>query len=154
MKLFSFLLLLGILVYGIWAYLELFRLNHAVVYNDQARLAQLIDLQTLRERMKKDFNRGVGDTPHPWLKWFADGAQRLNSEALDRLVTMGWVRDRLLSKIEGNGSTELFAGVSYAFFESPTRLLVRYGDLGQEPIHLYMQLYPMDLRWRVNALYQ
>ncbi len=149
-----FLILLGFVVYGAWAYLDLFRLNHAVVYNDHQRLTRLIDLHALREGMKQDFNQGVGDAPHPWLKWFADGAQRLNSEALDRLVTMGWVRDRLLSKIEGTDSTALFAGVSFAFFESPTRLLVRYGDLGQEPIHLYMQLYPTEFCWRVNAMYQ
>lgn len=154
MKLLSFLLLLCILVYGIWAYLDLFRLNHAVVYNNQERLNQLIDIQALREEMKRNFNQDVGDGPHPWLKWFADGVQRLNSETLDRLVTIGWVRDRLLSKIESDDSAELFAGVSYAFFESPTRLLVRYGELGQDPIHLYLQLYPFDFRWRVNAMYQ
>ena len=154
MKLFSFLLLLVLLVYGIWAYLDLFRLNHAVVYNNQERLSQLIDIQALREEMKKNFNQGLGEAPHPWLKWFADGVQRLNHDALDRLVTIGWVRERLLSKIEGNNSSDLFAGVSYAFFESPTRLLIRYGELGQDPIHLYLQLYPIEFRWRVNAMYQ
>jgi hypothetical protein len=45
----------------------------------------------------------------------------------------------------------IISDISFAFFEFPTKFLIRLGDLGSNPIYLRLQL--ENWQWRVTGIY-
>jgi hypothetical protein len=151
MRFFGFLVFLGLIGYVAWPYYDLMRLERAVIYDNRALLSELVDVDQVRANIKRRFEHATGRASDPVLGWAKGGLQALNSEVIDRTVNQEWVRDTLLARVDDTGHKGLFPGVNFAFFDAPTRLLVRFGEWGEGPVHMYLSL--QDWRWRVTALY-
>lgn len=41
--------------------------------------------------------------------------------------------------------------MTYAFFDGPDRLLLRIGELDENPVHAHLSL--QGLQWRITAVY-
>ncbi len=155
MKTLIALLITCLLAFVAWPYYHLWRLDQAVVLNDRQALTGLVDLQAVREQIKRRLNKevdsAVGDVSNAFVDWLQDGIRRMGGDALNRLVTLEWVREQLLSKSASGTKPGFIDQISYAFFDRPDRFLVRIGVLGEEPVHFHLSL--VGLRWRMTSLY-
>ncbi len=155
MKTFIALLIVCLLAFVAWPYYHLWRLNQAVVANDRQSLEQLVDLRAVRDQIKRRLNKevdsAVGDVSNAFVDWLQDGIQRMGGDAVNRLVTLEWVREQLLSKSPVGVEPGFIDQTSYAFFDRPDRFLVRIGVLGDEPVHFHLSL--VGAGWRMTSLY-
>lgn len=156
MKTLIALLILCLLGFVAWPYYHLWRLDQAVVSNDRQALEHLVDLRAVREQIKRRLNKevdsAVGDVSNAFVDWLQDGIRRMGGDAVNRLVTLDWVREQLLSKtLPGGPEPGFIDQISYAFFDRPDRFLVRIGELGEEPVHFHLSLVGAD--WRMTSLY-
>jgi hypothetical protein len=146
-------LILAGLVYLAWPYLALWDLSRAVAEADPAVLAARIDLAAVRGELRKKLNKDspstIGKLSDPFILWLERGIRRLGTGALDQLVTVDWVRERLTAhSAPGQG---FLPQVSYAFFDSLAGFEVRLGAPGQAPVRFRMAL--QGFQWRVSAVY-
>ncbi len=155
MKTLIALLIMCLLAFVAWPYYHLWRLDQAVALNDRQALMELVDLQAVREQIKRRLNKevdsAVGDVSNGFVDWLQDGIRRMGGDALNRLVTLEWVREQLLSKSAMGMEPVFIDQISYAFFDRPDRFLVRIGVLGEEPVHFHLSL--VGPRWRMTSLY-
>jgi hypothetical protein len=155
MKAFVLALILCLMAYVAWPYYYVWRLDQAAIVDDRAALQRLVDLGAVREQMKRRVNKEVegtvGDVSNAFVDWLQDGIRRLGSGAVDRLVTLEWVREQLLSKTRPYERPGFVDQISYAFFERPDGFLIRIGKLGEDPVHVRLSL--VGASWRVTALY-
>ena len=148
-------ILLCVLIYIGWPYVNLLRLDRALMTNDQQALAGLIDLDAVRETRKKnieqEFKRSMG-TQGMMPEFMQEGARWMGGAAVDTMITWDWLRERLRWKeTRPDVYPSFISNVSYAFFESPTRFIIRAGDLGSDPVHLRMVF--ENWHWRVTEIY-
>jgi len=148
-------LILASLVYLAWPYLALWGLSRAVADADAGPdvLAARIDLAAVRGELRKKLNKDspstIGKLSDPFILWLERGIRRLGTGALDELVTLDWVRERLTANSPpGQG---FLPQVSYAFFDSPAGFAVRLGTPDQTPVRFRMAL--QGFQWRVTAVY-
>ncbi len=157
MGMLSWLLFLSLLAFGAWPYYQLYRLDKALVENDQRMLYKIVDLDAVRRRHKQvleqNLERLVGPQDNPVINFVRGGIRALGDSAYESIIDMDWVRDRLLAtrREAHEQHFSLLGGFSFAFFETPIRFLARAGELGEDPVHLYLTL--QNWRWRVTALY-
>lgn len=151
MKYIGFLFFLLVISVIAWPYAGLYQLSEALANNDQAALAKLVDLDAVRTNYKHSLDSKVkstvGSSDDPLTNMVREGARMLGGTAVDISVDMTWVKNAL----QGDRAGTLMNMMSFAFFESPTRFLVRNGELGQNPVHFYMTLH--DWNWRLSAVY-
>jgi hypothetical protein len=144
--------LAALLLYVAWPYVTLWRLDRAVLSDDPSALADLVDLEAVRGEIKKRLNKEadstLGDLSDAFIRWLEAGIQTAGSGAVDRLVTLDWVRERLLSRGAGDG---LLGEISYAFFDAPDGFHVIIGSAGEDPVRVRLEL--RDFAWRISALY-
>lgn len=144
-----------LLLFLAWPYFTLWRLDQAVRDRDTSALAELVDLDAVRGQIKKKLNKdadsSIGDLSDPFIRWMQEGIQTLGSEALDRLVTLSWIRARLLDHTAGNADEGFLGQVAYAFFDAPDAFVARIGVATDTPVHVRLTLRGTD--WRVTALY-
>ena len=158
MKLLRIPLLLALLTYIAWPYVTILRLDRAVTSSDLVTLEQLVDLgavqQEFKDRMEQGLQGVVGQEQTPMLDFIRGGISQLGGTAIEQMVTLDWVRAKLLSKSDpGPGNTPSFlTPISFAFFESFDRFLIRIGQLGADPVHVRLQLRDWD--WHVVAVYE
>jgi len=158
MKLVRIVLLLFFLAYIAWPYITILRLDRALTSNDAATLEHLINLDAVQQEFKNRMHQGlqgaVGQEGNPMLEFLRGGISQLGGSAIEQMVTIDWVRAQLLSKSDpGSASTPSLLGpLSFAFFESFDRFLIRIGQLGDNPVHARMRLQDWD--WRVVAVYE
>ncbi len=137
-----------------WPYVTLWQLEHAAVTGDHAMLERMVDIDAVRDeisrRLNKDMDSDIGEVSNAFVDWLQQGVTRLGSKAVDVLVTIDWVRERLLAKQEGEDDGFL-RHIGYAFFESPGRFRVRIGPATDDPVFLVLQF--EGFRWRVVAVY-
>jgi hypothetical protein len=141
--------------YLAWPYTTLWGLDRAVRSSDADAFADLVDLEAVRGEIKKKLNKdsdsAIGDLSDAFIQWLEEGIALTGSDAVDRLVTLAWVRGRLL-RHSGDDSGDGFLGqVTYAFFDAPDGFVARVGPAAGDPIHLRLTL--SRLRWRVSAVY-
>jgi hypothetical protein len=146
-------LILAGLLYLAWPYLALWDLSRAVADADPAILAAHIDIAAVRGEIRKKLNKDspsrIGKLSDPFILWLDRGIRSLGIGALDELVTVDWVRERLVvNSTPGQG---FLPQVSYAFFDSPAGFEVRLGAPGQAPVRLRMTL--QGFQWRITAVY-
>jgi hypothetical protein len=155
MKYFSTLIFLAIMAYLVWPYYHLYEINTAVTQNDKAALEKLVDFKEVNEVYKDDLKWRSENTVAPQGGVLPDamreGAQALMGTlggiAADTVnIDANWIIERL-QKLEGSP----FAQLNFAFFESPTRFMIRLGKLGRNPIHIQMTM--QDWYWRITAVY-
>ena len=148
-------LLMLFLAYLAWPYFVLRQLNTALVTSDMAALGQLVDLPAVRreivKKLNKDVDSAVGEVSNAFVDWLQDGIRRLGSGAVDRLVTLDWVRAQLLAKTPAGSDQGFLPLMSYAFFDAYDRFFVRIGEFGEAPVHFRMRL--EGIEWRVSAVY-
>ena len=156
MRFLYFLLFAAVVAYAGWPYVNLYRLDRALLQNDRAALHELVDLDALKAQHKamleKQVQRSIGAQPGPISGLVRDGARwygTQSSEAID----LDSVRQRLRRQRASapDAYPSIITDTTFAFFEWPTRFLIRLGDLGDEPIHVRMTL--EDWRWRVTGIY-
>ncbi len=158
MKLLRIPLLLLLLAYVAWPYVTILRLDRALTNNDFDSLEYLVDLgavqQAFKDRMEQGLQGTLGQDSGRMFDFIRGGISQLGGSAIEQLVTMEWVRAKLLSKSDpGPGGTpSLLKPVSFAFFESYDRFLIRIGQLGADPVHVRLRLQDWD--WRVVAVYE
>ncbi len=150
-------LLLVVLAFGLLPYYQMYRLDRALMLNDQETLAALVDLDRVRGEQKRhlenSMDRLMGDTRTPFSQALRQGAAAFTSGQVDSVVTLEWIRDTLrpISTRSEDGYPSLSQYTTFAFFEGPTRFLQRIRDLGERPLHLRWTL--RDGRWRVTGIY-
>jgi hypothetical protein len=146
-------LIVACLVYLAWPYAALWDLSRAVAAADPQALAARIDVAAVRDEIRKKLNKDapstIGKLSDPFILWLERGIRRLGTGALDELVTLDWVRERLSA--DAPAGQGLLRQVSYAFFDSPAGFRVRLGAPGQAQVHFRMAL--EGLQWRVTAVY-
>ena len=144
------LALLGFLA---WPYTSLWRLSAAASHPDPGVLAPMVDLDAIRGEIRRKLNKttssAIGKVSDPFIQWLERGILQLGTGALEQLVTLAWVQERLgANSPPGQG----FLGeVGYAFFDSAGGFAVRIGGPGQAPVHLRLGLQGFD--WKLVALY-
>lgn len=158
LKRLSLAMFLAALVYLFWPYVALWGLSRAVDDPDPAVLADHIDLEAVRDeirrKLNKDSHSAIGTLSDPFIQWLEQGIRQLGTGALDELVTQEWVRERLT--VGSAPDQGLLSRVSYAFFDAPACFAVSLGapgrgGLGQPQVHLRMHL--EGFRWAVSAVY-
>lgn len=155
MKTLIAILILCLAAFVAWPYYHVWRLDQAAILDDRAELNRLVDLEAVRDqierRLNKEVNSAVGEVSNAFVDWLQTGIQLMGSEAVERMVTLDWVREQLLSKTGSGGQSGFVDQISYAFFDRPTGFLVRIGELGEDPVHFRLTL--EGAGWRVTALY-
>ncbi len=158
--LIRYLLLFAIIAYGLWPYYHVFRLDTVLGEEDPTGLEDLVDLAAIQRNYKERLSTGLGGLmPSPGgdmapsMQRLARGLDRLGEAALDQYVTLAWAQETL--RDAAREATEqspayLISAVSFAFFESYDRFLIRLGELGEGPTHIRMRLDGMT--WRVTDI--
>jgi len=153
-RLVGLLAVAGVLLgYLAWPYATLWRIDWAVRGGDLATLAGHVDLASvqgeIKKRLNKDAASSIGELSDSFIRWLEAAIGARGNQAVEQLVTLPWVQQRLQGPDEGGGG---FLGrVTYAFFEAPDRFVVRIGPANGDPIWMRLALRRLD--WRVAALY-
>jgi hypothetical protein len=158
MRYLGYLLLFALIVFGIWPYYSVFRLDDALGKPDPSALAELVDLPAIQANYKKRLTGGLdllpkATDPGDVVGWLQQNLQRLGDSALSQAITLGWVRSTLqqaAAKATNQKPPYLMAGITFAFFESYDTFLVRIGELGQGATHVRLSL--EGKAWRVTDI--
>jgi len=115
MRIFGYLVLLALIAFVAWPYYEMFRLDDALGDNDMQALGQLVDLPAIRRNYKERLGKGLGlepgrRDPNRALAWLQQNLQRLGDAALEKTITLEWVRDTLQDGTRHRQKTALFPG--------------------------------------------
>ncbi len=151
------LLFLAAVVFGGWPYVNLFRLDRALMENDRDTLAELVDLSALKafhkKKLEKQLNRTMGQSQGTFAEMMKNGARWLGKTTADTIIDLDWVRDKLRweETSRPDAYPSIISNTSFAFFESPTRFLIRIGDLGDDPVHVRMDL--QEWWWRITEIH-
>ena len=143
--------------YGVYPYVTLYRLGHAIHTGDAAALQTLVDWHAVREGIKEDICDQAIDQPpeaktSQKLPPFGAGFVRgIASNAVDQRVT-----PQALASAAQQPQPELPTGdavrVAWAFFSTPTEFTVDLRAKGRPvPIRLQMELRAGE--WRVTRVW-
>jgi hypothetical protein len=138
----------------LWPYLVLWEINRATTQEDPAALAPFVDLPAARraitEKLNKNADSAIGPLSDPFIRWLEAGITADGNDAIAHLVTLRWVRERLL--IDATRHEDGFlSDVTYAFFDAPDGFRVRIGRTAENPTQLRLRL--RNFRWQVAAIY-
>jgi len=156
-RILGYLILLAAVVYGIWPYYTIFRLDRALSESDPKAIAPFVDLPAVQQHYKKRLTSSVdafvprGNTDGDRVvAWLAQNLQKLGDTALDQAITLEWVRNELrdaAARATDKRPAYFMAGIDFAFFESWNRFVIRLGELGSET-NVVMRLEGTD--WRIT----
>jgi hypothetical protein len=145
-------LLLAVLAWVAWPYLTLWRLDRALLRGDTATLARLVDLESVRAELRRSLNKNEHETLGPrsdrFADWLAETLRRGGPDALERAVTLDWVRQQMLS--ESPPGAGLAPALTWAFFRGPFAFVVRLGKPDEDPVLFRMRF--TGTGWRMSAL--
>jgi len=152
MKLLSSIILLVFIVFLGLPYVQIYRLDNALNSSNLSDLNRMIDLQSIRVVHEKSLESSVqnivGTEKDTLSSWMQQGAKMLSQAAVEAVIDVQWVKDEIHDKTKG---ATILSSMSFAFFESPTRFMIRIGEMHENPLHIEMTL--QDWTWRVTALY-
>jgi hypothetical protein len=155
MKLLSYAFVLLLLGFLVWPYTVIYRLDQALQVNDREAIDQLVDIASIQKQIKRKMNKevesSIGDVSNSFVEWLQDGIQRMGNDAIERMVNIDWVVAELRSHNADPHLGGFMKHLSYAFFDGPDSLLLRIGDLDDNPVHARLTL--SDLQWRITAIY-
>jgi hypothetical protein len=151
-------LLAIVMAYGVYPYVALYRLGHALRSGDAATLGTMVDWTAVREGIKEDICDQVIDQPQEaqsggQLPPFGSGFVRgIATNVVDRRVTP----EALVAATQLLDTTPAVADgamrVRWAFFVSPGAFVVDLAAPGQaDPIRLQMDL--RDGHWQVTRVW-
>jgi hypothetical protein len=158
MRFLGYLFLLALLAFGAWPYYQVFRLDQALSDGDTGALAELVDLNAIRQNYRRRLDAGFGllrpeAQTGEALQWLGQSLRRIGDAALEQTITLDWVRNTLRSataRATDKKPPYLIAAVTFAFFESYDSFIIRLGELGENATHIRMRL--VDNRWRVTDI--
>ena len=146
------LLLLGFLA---WPFTVIYRLDQALQTNDREAIEQLVDIESIQLQIKRKMNKevesSIGDVSNSFVEWLQNGIQRLGNDAIENMVNTDWVISELRSHNADPRQGGFMEHLSYAFFDGPDSLLLRIGELDDNPVHARLTL--NNLEWRITAIY-
>ena len=155
MKAFAALLFLLILAFLTWPYTAIYRLNKALEQQHRQSLNEMIDIDSVRDQIKRKLNKNldssIGSVSNSFVDWLQTGIQQLGGDAIDKLVDEEWVAAQLRSHNPDPSEGGFLSHLSYAFFDGPDRMLLRIGELDDNPVHVHLSL--EGTQWRVTAVY-
>jgi hypothetical protein len=133
-------------------YYSLYQLNSVINNNNKIAFQKMIDIETVRKVHKDNFEwktkqivpsqQGQSNIISEMAR---ESAQMLGNATVDTMINV----DSMLALLRQ--AAPLRDKLSNAFFESPTRFIVRIGELGRQPIFIKMTL--QDWSWRITAIY-
>jgi len=151
-----FLVLLGILAFAAWPYTVVYRLDRAVQANNRHELEKLLDLVAIRQHLKQQLDQNIEDHTEQLdnlvFRFLRGGVKEIGAVSLEA-IDADWVQ-AVLTTAQHNAPASrrrLLGCFSFACFERPTRFLVRAGELGNHPVHLYLAL--RRGQWRVSGVF-
>lgn len=155
MKLLLYAFILLLLAFLIWPFTVIYRLDQALQTNDRMAIERLVDMQSIQLQIKRKMNKEVestiGDVSNSFVEWLQNGIQRLGNDAIENMVNTDWVLVQLRSHNADPRLGGFIEHLSYAFFDGPDSLLLRIGELGENPVHARLTLEKME--WRITAIY-
>jgi hypothetical protein len=133
-------------------YWTLWRLSRAASSATPEALAPFVDLNAVRDqirrRLNKDVTSQIGEVSDPFIDWIAAGLQREGTAVVDKLVTLEWIAGLL----QGTDKRQsLFPRLRYAFYDPPRGFLIRIQQQDQGSVSLLLR--PSRLRWRICVIY-
>ena len=144
---------LVLLVYLTWPYVMLWRLDRALILDDQASLAQLVDLDAVRGAIRRQLNKEARGQAVPmsdnFITWLEEGIRRAGTAALEQEVTLQWVRTQMLAHSPPGAG--LGPALTRAFFDDPLHFSLHLGDDSQVPVRVRLRL--TGTGWRLTELY-
>ena len=172
LRFFEIIFAFTMIVFFVWPFYALYNLSGVLETNDPTSMEQVIDVvavqNSYKQSVKKQTNRlenavdnlvnpdsTIGQVLSNSIQALNQGIKTVSNNTVDAVVDTAWVRDSLRpthADVAGDTYPSVFTHASFYFFESPTRFLVRLGELGQNPVHFYMTL--QDWNWRVTAVYR
>jgi hypothetical protein len=151
----ALMLVVGLLAFALWPYVSVWRLDLATRSRDPSDLAPLVDIEAIRSQIKQRLNKeadsSIDTLSDPFIHWLDAGIQTIGSQAVDRLVTLAWVSERLLAHSRDAPDRGFLGQLTYAFFDGPSGFRLRIGPENDLPVHARMRL--DGFSWRVEALY-
>lgn len=142
-----------VLAYLLWPYLTLWQLDRALVRDDQAALGRLVDLDAVRDAIRRKLNKDavgtIGPLSDAFIAWLEEGIRRDGTAALDQAVTLAWVRERMLA--HSPPAAGLWPALQRVRFDDPLHFSLRLGGVPQVPVTVRLGF--TGLGWRVRALY-
>ncbi|MEJ2619913.1 MAG: DUF2939 domain-containing protein [Candidatus Thiodiazotropha sp.] len=155
MKALLLTFLLVLCAFLAWPYTAVYRLEQALRLDDHQALQQMIDVQAVREQIKRKLNKNVesniGDVSNGFIDWLQNGIQRLGANAVDEMVDLNWILRQMRSHNPSFDRGGIYDKLTYAFFDGPDRLLLRIGELDERPVHAHLSL--QGTSWRITAVY-
>jgi len=157
MRYLTSLTLVFILVFIIWPYYHLYRLDNALSSPSSTALAGLIDVQAIRDNTRNRIKWMLGlkermNSNDP-IGWLQQGLQRAGEAALEETINQEWVqrelRDAVTTAVDKRPAY-LLAAVEFAMFEGWDSFIVRLGRLGYRDTHLRLRLEGMT--WKVTDI--
>jgi len=159
MRFLRYLLLFALIAFIAWPYYQVYRLDNALGRDDMQNLEQLLDIPAIRRNYKERLQGGLS-LPRPLprdtdksLAWLQQGLRNLGDTALEQAITLPWARDTLkqaAAQATDRRPPYFMAAITFAFFESYDRFLIRLGDLGKNATHVRMTL--QDKTWRITDI--
>lgn len=140
--------------YVVYPYARIFQLDSAINGNNESVLNQLIDLEAVSKAYQNAAIHNI-HTCFEEQQALMPTIVRENIDNISNLLTtlsqnpsidLAWIREHITYNDQS-----LLNALSFAFFESPTRFVIRLGELGQNPIYVEMTL--QDWNWRVTGIY-
>jgi hypothetical protein len=154
MRVLIYPLLLLALAFGLWPYYHLYRLDRALVQNDQITLMALIDLDAIRaERKRHPGPLAEGEVRNSVAQALHQVANVLTGNGVDDTITLDWIREALrpVPARPDESYPSILHYTSCAFFEGFNQFVARIRELGEKPIHVRWTLH--DWTWQVTAIY-
>jgi len=145
MRLLRYLLLFALVAFVVWPYYQVYRLGNALGQNDMQTLEKLLDVSAIRRNYKERLEGGLR-LPQPY-PLGTDGP------ALEQAPSLRWARDTLKEaaiQATDKRSPYITAAITFAFFESYDRFLIRLGHLGKNATHVRMTF--QDKTWQVTDI--
>lgn len=148
-----------VVLYGSWPYYTIYRLDTALAAEDAQALAPFVDLPAIRAGYREQAGAALKDTmpdsspsgdSEPLFEWLAESLRPLGEAALERTVTLDWVRYVLrdaAQRATDERPAYFIAGIDHVFFQSWNRFGIRLGST-----EVVMQL--QGLNWRVTKVFK
>jgi hypothetical protein len=151
--LYAFIILL--LAFLAWPFATIYRLDKALQENDYQAIDQMVDIGSIQRQIKQKMNKEVestiGDVSNSFVEWLQNGIQELGNDAIENMVNQDWAIAQLRSHNADTHVGGFIDHLSYAFFDGPDSLLLRIGELDDNPVHARLTL--QEMQWRITAIY-
>lgn len=155
MKILLYAFVILLMAFLAWPFATIYRLDTALEEDDHQAIDQMVDIRSIQQQIKQKMNKevesSIGDVSNSFVEWLQTGIQRLGNDAIDNMVNLDWAIAQLRSHNPDSRFGGFIGQLSYAFFDGPDSLLLRIGELGDNPVHARLTL--LEMEWRITAIY-